>query len=256
MKGTPVSIREKSLKAGVLAASAILLGSLAGALSNGGNQALANTNCTHPNSGVNTMAQEDGGSSNHRGNRSRALWVEQNPASDPQCTRVSSLFLTTEDHTFWVEIGWVDASLNPGVCGYSLSSGADVFDTKTDGNGYSCHNDGEVASGDYGTYQASMSVNSPTANGTWDFWYEGTEVHTRTLTSNSPTVMIPATNGERHDNGDSAWSDFKTLEFMNGGGWNAWVSPGKGPVDDDNGYCQKLYSSDPTHTSVFVAGNC
>lgn len=213
--------------------------------------ASANTHCTYPLVHQNTIGWNDDGST-HRGVRSRSMWVERLDSGNLQCSRVSSIYIATLDGAFQVESGWFDASLLYTTCGYQLPYGPEVFDTKTNVNGYNCHA-GPSAVPDNGTYNAVISVWSPNANGDWNFGYDGNTWDTRVNVA-GPMTAYPLASGERHDIGDIAWSDFQQLQYESNTGWHDWANSAF-LSDNDPDYCLKLYG-DQTHVAVHATGDC
>jgi hypothetical protein len=186
---------------------------------------------------------------NHIGIKT-SLWYGH-PSSD--CIRVSSMGEVNGDGS--VEFGWFlgwDKSAGnlytgPGACQNNVYYGRypELFLVwEPIGGGYHCQNIVAIGTDQY----LSTWIHDTNMNTVWDADTSvGGQVASANVNFSRGTAV---TNGERHNNNDSAYSDFKSLQFQLAGNGSTWYDFNSSYkyADDDPDY-HWVKDSD-THTEV------
>ena len=195
---------------------------------------------TCPSVHYNTTAQSGDGHL-HRGDRvNNGMWIESTNAS---CDRVSSVLVMTNDGTEQVEVGWFDAEGQP-TCSYTGTGPRVLWNAVINTVNYcATQTPDAVTKGQYDPF----SVDDPNSDGEWVFHHNGSlfkSLHDPDLIQGQPV-----SNGERHSTADSAYSEFKDLQYDGQSGWTDWSNSGVfSPGSSDPNFCNQFDSD--THIEV------
>ncbi len=161
------------------------------------------------------------------------------------CARISSL--TDTSSSGFVEFGWL---LGWDQCGptndYHVAP-LGFIAWQPNAGGYHC---AEVATWSGGQF-STLSLKDENSNTIWGAYRDMSLTATMDVNFDRGTAN---TNGERHASGDSAWSHFKSLDWMPAGTttWNQFSVLESGPDTDPNYNCiqisehEQKVTTDPT----------
>lgn len=191
------------------------------------------------------------GTNNYKHQYDKAVKSRMWQANKQYCMRVSSIAVANGNGS--VEFGWVlgyQPAAGNAYKGFGACADGNYFNTPElfvvwvpkDGR-YHCEDFGSLALDSYGTF----AVTNTNLNDWWGIFYGST--HERNVHVNFVRGWA-LTNGERHNNNDTAYGNFTHLKYQYVGGGSSW-HPFNSSVkyyDDDSAYRWCKYSD--THTKV------